>query len=80
MDHFRLLSITMPPKQYSKADVAKRVKVVEDNTLGLKNNNKRKHVQKYVHILKQSMQPKPDPKVNTSKVIFSPIFFRVYGA
>ncbi|KAL8508877.1 hypothetical protein ACS0TY_016183 [Phlomoides rotata] len=49
----------MPPKQ-SKADVAKKQKVVEDKTFGLKNKNKSKNVQKYVQSLKQSVQPKPD--------------------
>lgn len=51
----------MPPKQQSKADVAKKQKVVEDKTFGLKNKNKSKNVQKYVQNLKQSVQPKPDP-------------------
>lgn len=50
----------MPPKQQSKADVAKKQKVVEDKTFGLKNKNKSKNVQKYVQSLKQSVQPKPD--------------------
>jgi len=57
----------MPPKQQSKADVAKKAKVVEDKTFGLKNKNKSKNVQKYVQSLKQSVQPKPDAKVNTAK-------------
>ncbi|KAL3825937.1 hypothetical protein ACJIZ3_021966 [Penstemon smallii] len=48
----------MPPK--SKADLAKKQKVVEDKTFGLKNKNKSKNVQKYVQSLKQSVQPKPD--------------------
>lgn len=51
----------MPPKQQSKADVAKKQKVVEDKTFGLKNKNKSKNVQKYVQSLKQSVQPKVDP-------------------
>ncbi|KAJ4719754.1 zinc finger CCCH domain-containing protein 11 [Melia azedarach] len=51
----------MPPKQQSKADLAKKQKVVEDKTFGLKNKNKSKNVQKYVQNLKQSVQPKPDP-------------------
>lgn len=50
----------MPPKQ-SKADLAKKQKVVEDKTFGLKNKNKSKNVQKYVQTLKQSVQPRPDP-------------------
>lgn len=51
----------MPPKQQSKVDVAKKQKIVEDKTFGLKNKNKSKNVQKYVQTLKQSVQPKPDP-------------------
>lgn len=50
----------MPPKQQSKTDIAKKQKVVEDKTFGLKNKNKSKNVQKYVQTLKQSVQPKPD--------------------
>ncbi|KAI6676426.1 hypothetical protein NL676_037222 [Syzygium grande] len=51
----------MPPKQQqSKADVAKKQKIVEDKTFGLKNKNKSKNVQKYVQSLQQSVQPKPD--------------------
>lgn len=50
----------MPPKQQSKTDVAKKQKIVEDKTFGLKNKNKSKNVQKYVQNLKQSVQPKPD--------------------
>ncbi|XP_038680248.1 zinc finger CCCH domain-containing protein 21 isoform X2 [Tripterygium wilfordii] len=51
----------MPPKQQkSKADLAKKQKVVEDKTFGLKNKNKSKNVQKYVQTLQQSAQPKPD--------------------
>lgn len=49
----------MPPK--SKAEVAKKQKIVEDKTFGLKNKNKSKNVQKYVQSLHQSVQPKPDP-------------------
>ncbi|CAH9099046.1 unnamed protein product [Cuscuta epithymum] len=52
----------MPPKQQAKADVAKKQKVVEDKTFGLKNKNKSKTVQKYVQALKQNVQPKTDPK------------------
>nr|GLL34598.1 zinc finger CCCH domain-containing protein 11 [Ipomoea trifida]GMD31806.1 zinc finger CCCH domain-containing protein 11 [Ipomoea batatas]GMD34940.1 zinc finger CCCH domain-containing protein 11 [Ipomoea batatas]GME17086.1 zinc finger CCCH domain-containing protein 11 [Ipomoea batatas] len=53
----------MPPKQQpSKAELAKKQKVVEDKTFGLKNKNKSKNVQKYVQSLKQNVQPKPDPK------------------
>jgi len=58
----------MPPKQPSKADLAKKQKVVEDKTFGLKNKNKSKNVQKYVQNLKQSVQPKTDPKKNDAKV------------
>lgn len=50
----------MPPKQQSKADLAKKQKVVEDKTFGLKNKNKSKNVQKYVQNLQQAVQPKPD--------------------
>ncbi|XP_021289984.1 zinc finger CCCH domain-containing protein 11-like [Herrania umbratica] len=50
----------MPPKQPSKAELAKKQKIVEDKTFGLKNKNKSKNVQKYVQNLKQSVQPKPD--------------------
>ncbi|XP_009378138.2 zinc finger CCCH domain-containing protein 11 isoform X2 [Pyrus x bretschneideri] len=50
----------MPPKA-SKADLAKKQKVVEDKTFGLKNKNKSKNVQKYVQNLKQAVQPKVDP-------------------
>ncbi|XP_021888661.1 zinc finger CCCH domain-containing protein 11 [Carica papaya] len=50
----------MPPKVQSKADLAKKQKIVEDKTFGLKNKNKSKNVQKYVQNLKQSVQPKPD--------------------
>ncbi|XP_051114265.1 zinc finger CCCH domain-containing protein 11 [Andrographis paniculata] len=58
----------MPPKQQSKADLAKKQKVVEDKTFGLKNKNKSKNVQKYVQNLKQSVQPKPDAtKINAQK-------------
>lgn len=52
----------MPPKpQKSKADLAKKQKVVEDKTFGLKNKNKSKSVQKYVQNIQQSAQPKIDP-------------------
>lgn len=51
----------MPPKQ-SKADIAKKQKVVEDKTFGLKNKNKSKNVQKYVQSLQQNVVPKTDPK------------------
>ncbi|XP_050385380.1 zinc finger CCCH domain-containing protein 11-like [Argentina anserina] len=50
----------MPPKA-SKAEVAKKQKVVEDKTFGLKNKNKSKSVQKYVQQIKSSVQPKLDP-------------------
>ncbi|GAA0166210.1 zinc finger transcription factor [Lithospermum erythrorhizon] len=51
----------MPPKQ-SKADIAKKQKVVEDKTFGLKNKSKSKNVQKYVQTLQLNVQPKVDPK------------------
>lgn len=54
----------MPPKKAaaaSKADQAKKQKVVEDKTFGLKNKNKSKAVQKYVQQISQSGQAKPDP-------------------
>ncbi|PIN03716.1 putative protein, contains CCCH-type Zn-finger [Handroanthus impetiginosus] len=57
----------MPPKQQSKADLAKKQKIVEDKTFGLKNKNKSKNVQKYVQSLKQSVQPKPDPSKMTAQ-------------
>lgn len=60
----------MPPKQPSKADLAKKQKIVEDKTFGLKNKNKSKNVQKYVQTLKQSVQPKPDPTKIAVKVRF----------
>ena len=60
----------MPPKQQSKADLAKKQKVVEDKTFGLKNKNKSKNVQKYVQNLKQSVQPKPDASKANAKVWF----------
>ncbi|KAK6933283.1 ZC3H15/TMA46 family, C-terminal [Dillenia turbinata] len=56
----------MPPKQ-SKADLAKKQKIVEDKTFGLKNKNKSKNVQKYVQSLQQSAQPKPDPSKMAAK-------------
>uniref|UniRef100_A0A6V7QXX8 C3H1-type domain-containing protein n=1 Tax=Ananas comosus var. bracteatus TaxID=296719 RepID=A0A6V7QXX8_ANACO len=60
----------MPPKnQASKADLAKKQKVVEDKTFGLKNKNKSKNVQKYVQSLQQSVQPKPDPSKAAAKVL-----------
>lgn len=59
----------MPPKQ-SKADLAKKQKVVEDKTFGLKNKNKSKNVQKYVQSLKQSVEPRPDPTKVAVKVSF----------
>lgn len=54
----------MPPKaaakgggkEKSKADLAKKQKLVEDKTFGLKNKNKSKNVQKYVQSLHQSVQ------------------------
>ncbi|KAH8950794.1 hypothetical protein BDL97_10G103200 [Sphagnum fallax] len=57
----------MPPKpaaakggkEKSKADLAKKQKVVEDKTFGLKNKNKSKNVQKFVQSLTQSVQPNP---------------------
>ncbi|XP_024982271.1 zinc finger CCCH domain-containing protein 11-like isoform X1 [Cynara cardunculus var. scolymus] len=46
----------------SKADLAKKQKINEDKTFGLKNKNKSKNARKYVESLRQSIQPKPDPK------------------
>ncbi|KAK8921645.1 Zinc finger CCCH domain-containing protein 21 [Platanthera zijinensis] len=57
----------MPPKQQAKADLAKKQKVVEDKTFGLKNKNKSKTVQKYVQSLHQSVQPKPDHSKEAAK-------------
>ncbi|XVF23700.1 hypothetical protein REPUB_Repub13aG0062300 [Reevesia pubescens] len=59
----------MPPKQQPKpkADLAKKQKVVEDKTFGLKNKNKSKNVQKYVQNLQQSVQPKLDPSKVAAK-------------
>jgi len=67
----------MPPKQ-SKADVAKKQKVVEDKTFGLKNKNKSKAVQKYVQNLKSSVQPRTDPKQD-AKVLFLIIIIIPYS-
>ncbi|TXG59103.1 hypothetical protein EZV62_016932 [Acer yangbiense] len=61
----------MPPKQQSKAELAKKQKMVEDKTFGLKNKNKSKNVQKYVHSLKQNVQPVPDPSKLAAKVAVS---------
>lgn len=60
----------MPPKQQSKAELAKKQKIVEDKTFGLKNKNKSKNVQKYVQNLKQNVQPKPDQSKVAAKVRF----------
>jgi hypothetical protein len=69
----------MPPKQQSKADLAKKQKIVEDKTFGLKNKNKSKNVQKYVQTLKQSVQPKPDPSKISAKVpLLSYLSFFIY--
>ncbi|KAL6980421.1 hypothetical protein U1Q18_022062 [Sarracenia purpurea var. burkii] len=57
----------MPPKQQSKTDLAKKQKIVEDKTFGLKNKNKSKNVQKYVQSIQQSAQPKPDPSKLAAK-------------
>uniref|UniRef100_A0A2P2K2T8 Zinc finger CCCH domain-containing protein 11 n=1 Tax=Rhizophora mucronata TaxID=61149 RepID=A0A2P2K2T8_RHIMU len=57
----------MPPKQASKGDLAKKQKIVEDKTFGLKNKNKSKNVQKYVQGLKQSVQPKADSTKTAAK-------------
>lgn len=65
----------MPPKQQAKSDIAKKQKVVEDKTFGLKNKNKSKNVQKYVQSLQQSVQPKPDPSKIAAKVLSLPISF-----
>ncbi|XP_011000769.1 PREDICTED: zinc finger CCCH domain-containing protein 11-like [Populus euphratica] len=56
----------MPPKQ-SKADLAKKQKIVEDKTFGLKNKSKSKNVQKYVQNLQQAVQPKLDPSKIAAK-------------
>ncbi|XP_059666141.1 zinc finger CCCH domain-containing protein 11-like [Cornus florida] len=56
----------MPPKQ-SKTDLAKKQKVVEDKTFGLKNKNKSKNVQKYVQSLQQAVQPKTDASKMAAK-------------
>ncbi|KAL3586056.1 hypothetical protein D5086_012923 [Populus alba] len=61
----------MPPKQQSKVDLAKKQKIVEDKTFGLKNKNKSKNVQKYVQSLKQNVQPQPDPSKLAAKVIYN---------
>ncbi|CAK7325558.1 unnamed protein product [Dovyalis caffra] len=57
----------MPPKQQSKSDAAKKQKIVEDKTFGLKNKNKSKNVQKYVQNLQQAVQPKLDPSKIAAK-------------
>ncbi|KAL5740935.1 hypothetical protein ACOSP7_029804 [Xanthoceras sorbifolium] len=57
----------MPPKQQSKAELAKKQKIVEDKTFGLKNKNKSKNVQRYVQSLKQNVQPKPDATTKKKK-------------
>ncbi|KAF9680322.1 hypothetical protein SADUNF_Sadunf06G0109100 [Salix dunnii] len=57
----------MPPKQQSKTDLAKKQKIVEDKTFGLKNKNKSKNVQKYVQSLKQNVQPQIDPSKLAAK-------------
>jgi hypothetical protein len=60
----------MPPKKAapSKAELAKKQKVVEDKTFGLKNKNKSKNVQKYVQSLHQAVEPKPDTSKTAAKV------------
>ncbi|KAG6386328.1 hypothetical protein SASPL_155224 [Salvia splendens] len=60
----------MPPKQKSKADLAKKQKIIEDKTFGLKNKNKSKNVQKYVQSLKQSVEPKPDASKLNAQELF----------
>lgn len=67
----------MPPKQQPKADLAKKQKVVEDKTFGLKNKNKSKNVQKYVQNLKQSVQPKADATKVAAKVRLSLFLSRI---
>jgi hypothetical protein len=68
----------MPPKaaakggkEKSKADLAKKQKLVEDKTFGLKNKNKSKNVQKYVQSVQQSVQnvvkPNTDAKAAAKK-------------
>ncbi|KAF5767596.1 hypothetical protein HanRHA438_Chr14g0636171 [Helianthus annuus] len=56
----------MPMKQ-SKAEIAKKQKVVEDKTFGPKNKSKSKNVQKYVQSLQQNVVPKPDPSKLAAK-------------
>ncbi|KAG6530877.1 hypothetical protein ZIOFF_004639 [Zingiber officinale] len=60
----RLSTQVLPP---SKADLAKKQKVVEDKTFGLKNKNKSKNDQRYVQNLQQAVQPKADPSKITVK-------------
>ena len=55
------------PKQ-SKADMAKKQKIIADKTFGLKNKNKSKAVQQYVKNLQQSVQPKRNPATDQVKV------------
>jgi hypothetical protein len=60
----------MPPKSQkaakaaTKADVAKKQKVVEDKTFGLKNKNKSKAVQQYVKNLQSSAQQAAKQKLD----------------
>jgi hypothetical protein len=68
----------MPPKQLLKADLAKKQKIVEDKTFGLKNKNKSKNVQKYVQSLKQTVQPKPDPAKTAAKVPYLSLNFNFF--
>lgn len=56
----------MPPKQ-SKADLAKKQKIVEDKTFGLKNKNKSKNVQKYVQSLQQTVHKPDQSKISSKK-------------
>ncbi|PKA62647.1 Zinc finger CCCH domain-containing protein 11 [Apostasia shenzhenica] len=66
----------MPPKQQSKAELAKKQKIVEDKTFGLKNKSKSKNVQKYVQSLQQAVQPKPDASKMAAKAMMSSLFVK----
>jgi hypothetical protein len=79
----------MPPKpaaakggkEKSKADLAKKQKLVEDKTFGLKNKNKSKNVQKFVQSLTQSVQPNPkqtDAKAALKVSLYRHFFFGLF--
>jgi hypothetical protein len=79
----------MPPKpaaakggkEKSKADLAKKQKLVEDKTFGLKNKNKSKNVQKFVQSLTQSVQPNPkqtDAKAALKVSLYCHFFFGLF--